>query len=131
MSAETDVLNEPAVICLDNVCEGAAVEAFGIELGKVLDNIHDANTSATAKRSITLEVVIVPKEDRTQLNVAFRCKSSLAGIVPATSRMFIGKDEHGNLYALDRDPRQASLFTPPKPREVAKPIEFKAAGATQ
>lgn len=120
---------EPITINIGNVCDGAAVDAFELELDKVLRNIVDPNTSATQTRHITLNVAITPKEDRTQLNTTFSCSSKLSGQIPATSRMFIGKDAENNLYALTKDPRQANLFTPPKPREAPKPIEFKPASA--
>ncbi len=123
----TEPQTELIALDLTTICEGAAIEAFGVELGKLLESIHDGNTSATKTRTIVLELQVTPKEDRTQLNLAFKCRSSLAGLVPASSRMFIAKDEHGNLYAVDRDPRQTNLFTPPTPKAVAEPIVFRKA----
>lgn len=134
MSDETQPPSGPqhedlATINIGNVCDGAAVEAFETELMNVLNNINDPNTSATATRTITLTISISPKEDRTQLNTKFNCRSSLAGQLPAESRMFVAKDANGKLYAVDRDPRQAFLFNPPKPKEAPKPIEFRPSGS--
>jgi hypothetical protein len=43
--------------------------------------------------------------------------------------MFIGRDVDGALVPLADDPRQMNIFTPLKPVERPKPIEFKAAGS--
>jgi len=121
-----DPLSEPQLIDINTVSDGALVEAFGLKLAEVLENISDPNTPATAKRSITLTLSLMPNLDRTQINTSFTCKAGVAAIAPATSRFFVGKDEYGNCYALDRDPRQQNLFTPPKPKEVKEPLSFKA-----
>ncbi len=115
-----------ATINIGNVCDGAALESFDTALQKVLANINDPNTSATKTRTITLTISITPKEDRTQLNTKFSCTTSVAAPIPSESRMFVAKDKDGNLYCVDKDPRQAVLFTPPKPREVPQPIQFNA-----
>ena len=117
-------MGDLATINIGNVCDGAAIGAFDSALTKVLANINDPNTSATSTRTITLTVSITPKEDRTQLNTKFACATKTAAPVPAESRMYMTKDKDGNLYAVDKDPRQAFLFNPPKPKEVPKPIEF-------
>lgn len=119
-------MDEPQLIDIDSISEGAMVQAFGMKLAEVLANITDPNTPATAKREITLKLSLHPKEDRTQIDTQFTCKASLASIVPSTSRIYMGHDEEGNCYALDRDPRQQNLFTPPQPKEAPAPIQFKA-----
>ncbi len=118
---------EPNLIDIYTVSDGALVEAFGLKLSEVLANIADPNTPATAKRTISLTLTLQPKDDRMQINTQFTCKAQLASIVPSTGRIFLGKDNDGNLYALDRDPRQQNLFTPPTPRPVAEPLTFKSA----
>jgi hypothetical protein len=124
---ETRVVGEPQLIDFATVSDGALIEAFGLKLSEVLQNIADPNTPATAKREISLVLSLHPKEDRTQINIQFTCKARLASLMPATSRIFMGKDGDGNLYALDKDPRQQNLFTPPAPTAVREPLSFKAA----
>jgi hypothetical protein len=109
------------------ICEGALVEAFEVELAKVIKNIMDPNTEAKAKRSITMTVDFHPKDDRVQINVESEVKTRLAGLVPANSRIFVAKDADGVLYALDEDPRQMHIFTPAKPVEAPAPIVFSSA----
>jgi hypothetical protein len=116
--------NEPIPINIGNICEGALVEAFAVELDKVLKNIMDPNTEARAKRSITFEVAFHPKDDRVQVNTEFSSKTRLAGLIPVNQKIFVGKDAEGVLYALDEDPRQMYIFTPPKPIEAPQPIPF-------
>ncbi len=117
---------EPITINIGNVSDGALVEAFELKLREVLANIADPHTPATAKREINLRLVLRPKEDRVQIDSQFTCTARLAGLIPASSRMFVGKDGDGNLYALADDPRQLNIFTPPKPKEVPV-LEFNSA----
>lgn len=118
---------QPKAIGISNVCGGAMVAAFENSLRKCLANIMDVNTDATRKREIRLTLTLQPREDRVKIDAFFDCTEKLANIVSVESRIFVGKDAEGNLYALDEDPRQMNIFTPPAPREVAAPIEFKAA----
>jgi len=124
-----DPLQEPQLIDIATVSDGALVEASGLKLAEVLANIADPNTPASSKREITLTLTLTPDVDRTKISTAFTCKAKLASFLPATGQIFMGKDEDGNLYALDRDPRQRNLFTPPKPKEIREPLSFKTAGA--
>lgn len=117
-------MQEPVTVNIGNVSDGALVEAFELKLREVLANIADPSTPATAKREINLRLILKPKEDRVQIDTQFTCTGKLAGMYPATSRLFVGKDKEGNLYALSDDPRQLNIFTPPKPKEAPKPLEF-------
>jgi hypothetical protein len=119
---------EQITINIGNVANGAMVEAFQLELDKVLKNIMDPSTEATAKRYIRLELMLKPKDDRIQLNTEFTCTSKLAGIIPVDSRIFIGRTEDGVLVPLQDDPRQMNIFAPPEPVKAPSVILFKAAG---
>lgn len=120
----TETFEPPITINIGNICDGAMIDAFEVELAKVLRNIHDPSTEAKTKRRITLELELHPKDDRTQINVQFTCSSKLAGLMPSTSRFFIGKDVEGGLVPLAEDPRQMNIFTPPAPVKVPSPIIF-------
>jgi hypothetical protein len=50
---------------LDGMLGGAIHEKFNNELSIVAANIQDPNTSAKAKREITIKLTISPDEDRT------------------------------------------------------------------
>lgn len=106
------------------VNDGAIVDGFGIELQKVLENIRDINTPATATRSVTLQLILKPHSDRTVIETEVACSSKISTIEKHKSKMFLGVTEGGAPIAFDEDPRQMIMFTPPKPKEVAQPIEF-------
>lgn len=115
---------QPTPVTITSVSGGALIQAFDLKLAEVLENIQNINMPATAKRSITLTLDILPREDRIQLDTKFTCNAKLSSLVPADGRLYIGKDEDGNLYALNKDPRQQNLFTPPQPEKVREPIAF-------
>ena len=105
--------------------DGALIEAFEIELAKVLANIADLNTPATATRSLTLQLVLKPHADRVVIVSEVSCNSKLAPIEKHEAKIFLGKSTEGDLIAFDADPRQMSLWNSPKKQEP-KPLEFKA-----
>jgi hypothetical protein len=119
-----DEQHEPIPINIGNICDGALVEAFEVELAKVIANVMDQNTEAKKRRSITMTVDFHPKDDRTQINVEFTISTKTAGLIPSTSRIFIARDGEGGLHAIDEDPRQMHIFTPAKPVEAPAPIIF-------
>ena len=122
---------EVITINIGNVADGAMVEAFEVALQKAITNIMDPNTEARTKRKIVLALTLHPKEDRCQVNVEFTVETKLAGIIPSTGRLFIGKTEDGMLVPLADDPRQMNIFTPPKPPEAPSVLTFKTVGGPQ
>jgi hypothetical protein len=112
-----------ATINIGNINEGAAIEAFDLELRKILENIGDLSTPACATRAVKLEVIFKPHSDRCQVETEFRCTSKLAAIEKHQSKIFVGRTEEGAVVAFDADPRQMPLWSAPKPKEV-KPLEF-------
>ena len=100
-------------INIGNINEGAAIDAFDLELRKVLENIADLSTVATATRSITLKVDFKPESDRCKVHTEFSISAKLAGIEKHVSKIFVAKTDEGALVALDADPRQMPLWTTP------------------
>lgn len=103
--------------------DGAMIEAFEIELHKVLANIADSNTPATSTRSLTIKLVLKPQSDRIVIVSEVHCSSQLAPIEKHESKIFLGKSTEGDLVAFDGDPRQMSLWNSPKIKQQ-EPIEF-------
>lgn len=126
MAQDEEQLEGPITINIGNVCDGALLEMFDLGMAQLMANIYDMNTPATAKRVLTLTIELKPREDRVQIDTECSSGVKLAPMFPKTSRLFVAGDGNGVLYALDRDPRQMNIFTPPKPVEAPKPIEFKA-----
>lgn len=126
MAQNPDPNKELVPISFENVNDGAMTEGFGIELQKALANIADINTPATATRVVTLQLVLKPHSDRTVIETEFKCSSKLADIETHKSKIYIGSTEDGSPIAFDADPRQMIMFSPPKPKEAPRPIEFGA-----
>lgn len=118
-------LTDAVTINIGNINDGAAIEAFDLELRKVLENIADLSTVATATRSITLRVDFKPESDRCKVHTELSVSCKLAGIEKHIAKMFVAKTDQGALVALDADPRQMPLWTTP---EKAQPpvIQFKS-----
>jgi hypothetical protein len=113
MGNEND-LGDAATINIGNINEGAAVDAFDLELRKVLENIADLSTVATATRAIVLTIDFKPESDRCKVHTEFSIKTKLAGIEKHVSKIFVAKSDDGALVALDADPRQMPLWETPK-----------------
>jgi len=110
---------------LDTVARGAAIEYFEKAITKVMDNIADPDTSATAAREITIKFKFKPEADRRAWKLSTSCNCKLAAVEEHVSRGYIGKDSEGHSYAVDQDPRQDILFEPPAKSDPV--ISFPAA----
>lgn len=56
---------------------GAILERVDYEMGKVMDNILDPNTKATAKRKISVTLELIPSADRRTITVQSTAKCTL------------------------------------------------------
>jgi hypothetical protein len=110
--------DEPVTINIGNINDGAAIDAFDLELRKVIENIVDLSTVATATRSITLRFNFKPEGDRCKVHTEMECISKLAPIEKNVAKLFIGRTEDKALVALDGDPRQMPLWSKPEPKAV-------------
>ena len=63
---------------------GAILERVDYEMGKVMDNILDPNTKATAKRKISVTLELIPSADRRST-----AKCSLTPTDPVTTSLYI------------------------------------------
>lgn len=89
---------------------GAAVERFDYELERVLQNIADHNTNATAVREVTLTVKIKPNEDRSFSVVDINAKSKLAAMKPAVTSIHLSEGLNGVVQATEFNPQQQTIF---------------------
>jgi hypothetical protein len=90
---------------------------------KVLDNIVDLSTVATATRSINLQVVFKPHSDRIKVEIEVHASAKLASTESGKGHMFMARTEEG-IVALDADPRQMPLWKVDKPAETPV-IQFR------
>jgi hypothetical protein len=93
------------------MARGAFQERCDYEMGRIIENILDVNTKATAKRAITLTISLVPDDTRENISVSVTAKSLLAINTPVTTNLFVTEDEGGNTLIAEMVPNvQTSLF---------------------
>jgi hypothetical protein len=95
-------------VTLDWLAQGAAMEMWQDELQKVLDNIADPNTKATATRAITLTVTFKPDDNRRYAPTVIECKSKVAPVRGHATAIYMGRKQ-GKIVATEYDDRQEEL----------------------
>jgi hypothetical protein len=86
---------------------GAVEERFARERDALLENLRDPNTSAKAKRSITVVITFEPREDRQFTAITAQVTSKLAPDVPVAAFAVIGKKD-GVVIATEARPRKGA-----------------------
>ena len=71
------------------MARGAFEERVDYEMDKVIQNILDPNTKATAKRKITLTIELTPDDERRQIQVSVTAKSTLAATNPVATSLYV------------------------------------------
>lgn len=84
---------------------GAFAERADYEMNRVIDNILDPNTKATAKRKVTLTLEMVPDKERSQISVVVTSKSTLAPTNPAGTTLFVSADANGEMVVVEAVPQ--------------------------
>lgn len=87
------------------MASGAFQERVDYEMRRVLDNILDVNTSATAKRKITLTIELKPDSSRRMISVAVGAKSTLAPTEPAGTALCVTSDGNGEMLVAEMVPQ--------------------------
>lgn len=92
---------------------GAILERVEYETGKVIDNIMDPNTKATAKRKITVVLEVTPSADRKTFTMQTIAKSTLCPTEPITTTFYVtsmpGTGEMAVVEAVPQIPGQTAL----------------------
>lgn len=70
---------------------GAFLERVDYEMNRVLDNIFDVNTRATAKRKINVTIELTPDDSRSTIAVAVHAKSALTPTSPCVTSLYVTK----------------------------------------
>lgn len=116
---EVVVDSELNFVNLETLSNGAAVERFNDELSKVLSNIKDPNTTATAARKVVLTVTFKPaNEDRDRAFVSIDCSSKIAPPKPVETLIYVAKHE-GEVVACENNPKQPRLYSDAELKEGA------------
>lgn len=87
------------------MAKGAFQERVDYEMSRVIDNILDLNTKATAKRKITLTIELTPDDERRQIQVAVTAKSALAPTNPVATSLCITSDGNGEMVVAEMVPQ--------------------------
>lgn len=78
------------------MARGAIMERIDYEMTKVVDNILDPNTEATAKRKVQLTIEFRPDSNRQTVSVACGVKSALCPTNPVATSLYITGNEFGD-----------------------------------
>lgn len=87
------------------MARGAFQERVDYEMGRVVDNILDLNTKATAKRKITPTIELTPDDERQTISVAVQAKATLAPTNPVATALCITSDGNGEMVVAEMVPQ--------------------------
>lgn len=77
---------------LSELANGAIQEKLDYELQKIFNNIHDPNTKATNKRTVTIKLDFVPDDNREVVKVESNFSTKLADITGVSTTVLTDKD---------------------------------------
>ena len=84
-----------------SMARGAFEERVDYEMDKVIQNILDPNTKATAKRKITLTIELTPDDERRTIGVSVTAKSTLAATNPVATALYVTSDGNGEVVSCE------------------------------
>lgn len=111
-------------IKLSEVHKGSLDQIFQGSMLKVVENIHDMNTEAGAKREVNIKITIKPdKEDRDKAEMLVSCSEKLAPRKNLESTFFSGVDiDTGEVAMREHVQEQMDLFPQPPKVEGADSV---------
>ena len=86
-------MNETNKRSILQMARGAILERADYEIFRILENIMDPNTSATAKRKLTLTLELKPDDSRQNITVSCVAKSTLANTNPVVTSLYVADEE--------------------------------------
>jgi hypothetical protein len=96
-------------LSLATIKGGAIIELADDGIRRVLENVVDPNTKATAKRSVTVKLTFKPDSERDLMNVIASVQVGLAPAAEIQTKAWIAHTRNG-VVAAEHDPRQPGLF---------------------
>lgn len=76
------------------MARGAIQERADYEMSRIMANILDANTSAKAKRKLTITLELKPDDDRQTITVSCVAKSTLAPTNPVVTSLYVADEDN-------------------------------------
>jgi hypothetical protein len=95
---------------LATIANGAVAEQFQYELMRILANCDDLNTPAKETRKLTIEFSFTPDGSRQAIETVIAMKAKLCGPKASETVVFVVRDQHGEVFAVDHNPHQPDLF---------------------
>ena len=86
-------MNECTQKSILQMARGAIQERADYEMSRLLDNILDPNTAATAQRTRPLTLKLQPDDTRQHLAVRCVAKAVLAATNPVTTSLYVADEE--------------------------------------
>lgn len=87
-------MNESTRKSILEMARGAMMERANYETARIIDNILDVNTSATAKRKLTITLELKPDDARQSIAVSCVAKSTLAPTNPVVTSLYVADEEN-------------------------------------
>lgn len=78
-------------LSIGKIARGAALEKLDVEIAKVIENIMDINTPATAKRKLTINIVFAPSDSRNEAELEVNSRLFLAPTNSVSTRIYMDK----------------------------------------
>ncbi|MCM6930313.1 replication terminator protein [Enterococcus italicus] len=85
-------MNKEIDLQLSELAEGAIQEKLDGELQKIFSNIHDLNTKATDKRTVTIKLEFKPDENRQVISMNSDFTTKLAPVEGVSTTVLTGRD---------------------------------------
>lgn len=87
---------------LDQIMDGALNERFSEAWSKVLENVFDPNTRATAPRKVTITLTVAPTKGRDSATFRIDAKATLAPADTLEQTMFLSQKDDGRVVATEQ-----------------------------
>ncbi len=99
-------MNENYAKSILEMCRGGFMERVDHEMPKVIENIMDPNTKATAKRKLTITMEFSPDDNRSNIVTNFSTKMTLTPTNPIRTTLYIsGSDSNGEIQIVEMVPQ--------------------------
>lgn len=99
---------------ISEMAGGAFMEIIDAEMTKIIDNITDPNTAATAKRKLVVTFEFVADDERRNIRVTHSTKCTFAPKNPQVTSLYIaGENSTGEMQVVEMVPQipgQLSAF---------------------
>jgi hypothetical protein len=87
------------------MARGAIAERADYEMARIIDNILDVNTNPSKKRTLTIQLDILPDAERKNLRMMCTAKSKLEPTHPVATALYVTHDENGEFAVVELTPQ--------------------------